>query len=498
MRDGQPAGITRARSTSRRKPSHLDGVRAAHLQPPHHTADISSNSTPTGSAAPPAALDATPGIHTLDATPGIDPPAVANNDAAGSIGATTRAAVVASSTTNSEPAAPACAAGTGDATPGMAGDAIPGIHVTLYSERIMPVVVVRDAATAQATADGTPASAVAPPAPPGATPGMLHDATPGIQAADEMEVDDTDTTPTITAATSWPALPATAQHRQHAALPDAPGVHNASNHVLVPPGIGMEPPRPPATTYAGSVGRSTGTTTAPPQRVPPRAATHPPTAPNGAVPLGSGARPAAAATALPPPDQVVQVHSPMMLDDVIAWLQSTAARGDIGNEVTFQYALSPNTVRMLLELAKQAKAPTTHDSTIYGTSKDVAQHVSRTPPGSHILCHRVRRCHLCYARHRRHELPALHGSSTVSVRRLRAAATITPDRVVLCVFLFNTPHTQGVVWDRSPPAPPRRSTARARLVLNTRRHYVCVSRALYGTGPHRPRPAVAPRALVWY
>ena len=220
----------------------------------------------------------------------------------------------------------------------MAGDAIPCIHVTLYSERIMPVVVVRDAATAQATADGTPASAVAPPAPPGATPGMLHDATPGIQAADEMEVDDTDTTPTITAATSWPALPATAQHRQHAALPDAPGEHNASNHVLVPPGIGMEPPRPPATTYAGSVCGSTSTTTAPPQRVPPRAATHPPTAPNGAVPLGSGARPAAAATALPPPDQVVQVHSPMMLDDVIAWLQSTAARGDIGNEVTFQYA----------------------------------------------------------------------------------------------------------------------------------------------------------------
>ena len=58
----------------------------------------------------------------------------------------------------------------------------------------------------------------------------------------------------------------------------------------------------------------------------------------------------------------------------------------------------------------------------------------------HILCHRVRRCHLCYARRRRHELPALHRSGTVSVRRLRAAATITPDRVVLCVFLFNTPH----------------------------------------------------------
>ena len=29
-------------------------------------------------------------------------------------------------------------------------------------------------------------------------------------------------------------------------------------------------------------------------------------------------------------------------------------------------------------------------------------------------------------------------------------------------------------------------------------HYACVSRALYGTGPDRPRPAVVPRALVWY
>ena len=42
-------------------------------------------------------------------------------------------------------------------------------------------------------------------------------------------------------------------------------------------------------------------------------------------------------------------------------------------------ALSPNTVRMLLELAKQAKAPTTHDSTIYGTSK--------TSPSTYLAHH---------------------------------------------------------------------------------------------------------------
>ena len=46
-------------------------------------------------------------------------------------------------------------------------------------------------------------------------------------------------------------------------------------------------------------------------------------------------------------------------------------------------------------------------------------------------------CHMAHARRRRHELPALHGSSTVSVCRLRATAAITPDRVVLCVLLFN-------------------------------------------------------------
>ena len=42
-------------------------------------------------------------------------------------------------------------------------------------------------------------------------------------------------------------------------------------------------------------------------------------------------------------------------------------------------ALSPNTVRMLLELAKQAKAPTTQDSTIYGTSK--------TSPSTYLAHH---------------------------------------------------------------------------------------------------------------
>ena len=42
-------------------------------------------------------------------------------------------------------------------------------------------------------------------------------------------------------------------------------------------------------------------------------------------------------------------------------------------------ALAPNTVRLLLELAKQAKAPTTHDSTRYGTSK--------TSPGTYLAHH---------------------------------------------------------------------------------------------------------------
>ena len=35
------------------------------------------------------------------------------------------------------------------------------------------------------------------------------------------------------------------------------------------------------------------------------------------------------------------------------------------------------------------------------------------------------------------------GPSTVSACRTRAAATITPARVVLCVLLFNTPHTSS-------------------------------------------------------
>ena len=65
-------------------------------------------------------------------------------------------------------------------------------------------------------------------------------------------------------------------------------------------------------------------------------------------------------------------------------------------------ALSTDTVRMLLALAKQASAPTTHDSTCYGTARTsprcyFAHHVAAISAA--IVCSCVRRRRTSVLRH---------------------------------------------------------------------------------------------------
>ena len=63
-------------------------------------------------------------------------------------------------------------------------------------------------------------------------------------------------------------------------------------------------------------------------------------------------------------------------------------------------ALSPTFVRLLSSLARQASAPTTHDSTCYGTARSIASLLPPPPPCRHLRGHRPRRCHVHLPRRR--------------------------------------------------------------------------------------------------